>query len=97
MSRVVQTRRALRDLDDIWFYIAQDNLGRADRFVDSIVVKCEAISESPYMGRARPELGSGVRSLPHEEYLIYYRISGGRIDVLRVIHGARDVGANWIA
>lgn len=97
MSRVLQTRRARRDLDDIWFYIARDNPERADQFVDSIVVKCESISESPYMGRARPELGSGVRSLPHEEYIIYYRVSGDGIDVLRVIHGARDISADWIA
>ena len=68
MSRVVQTRRALRDLDDIWFYLAQDNLGRADRFVDSIVVKCEAISESPYMaGESHVKVCSqeNARRRPH--------------------------------
>jgi toxin ParE1/3/4 len=42
----------------------------------------------------RPELGDGVRVLPHGRYLIFYRevIKGLRIE--RIMHGARDIGGD---
>jgi toxin ParE1/3/4 len=32
----------------------------------------------------------GVRRRSYRDYLIFYRIAGGRIEVLHVLHGARD-------
>jgi toxin ParE1/3/4 len=36
MPKVVQLPQAETDLDDIWWYIAQDNPDAADRFLDKI-------------------------------------------------------------
>ena len=43
------------------------------------------------MGRLRPELASGMRSFAIDKYLVFYRIAGDAITVLRVLHGARDI------
>jgi plasmid stabilization system protein ParE len=43
------------------------------------------------MGRARPELGTGTRSLVHGSYTIFYELSGNRADILRVLHQRQDV------
>ena len=43
------------------------------------------------MGRARGELAAGMRSFPFERYIIFYAPVDGGIDVVRVLHSARDV------
>lgn len=43
------------------------------------------------MGRARPELATGVRSFPFGRYVIFYAPLDDGIDVVRVLHGARDI------
>ena len=45
----------------------------------------------PHMGRARPELGEGLRIFPHREYLLIYRVQPEGIGVARVVHGKRDL------
>lgn len=44
-------------------------------------------------GRRRPEFGADVRSYPVVPYVLFYRISRGRVTVLRVLHGHRDLKA----
>ena len=48
-------------------------------------------SAKPVMGRARGELAAGMRSFPFERYIIFYAPVDGGIDVVRVLHSARDV------
>ncbi|HRF06610.1 type II toxin-antitoxin system RelE/ParE family toxin [Accumulibacter sp.] len=43
-------------------------------------------------GAPRPELGDGVRVLPHRRYLIFYRSDENVVRIARVLHSARDVG-----
>jgi toxin ParE1/3/4 len=43
------------------------------------------------MGRARDELAPGIRSFPFGRYLIFYLPISGGIDIVRFLHGARDV------
>ena len=45
------------------------------------------------MGRARPELGDGLRSAPFESYVIFFRYVGERFEVVDILHGRRDVDA----
>ncbi len=39
----------------------------------------------------RPELGEGIRSFPSGNYVIFYRTVEGGIEIMRVLHGARDI------
>jgi len=43
------------------------------------------------MGRQRPDLGDEVQSWPEGNYIIFYRSNDEGIDVLRFLHGARDL------
>jgi toxin ParE1/3/4 len=85
---------ARNDLIDITDYIAQDNPVRALSFVDELETKCMGLGRMPGVGTARPELGVGVRTLPHCRYLIFYREHEDQIRIERVMHGARDIGGD---
>ena len=94
MTPVVISDAARIDLDDIWFYFASDSPTNADRFLDRLVdVATGTLAVAPLSGREREELGEGLRSLPVENNLIFYRVRDGGVEVLRIIHGARDLGA----
>jgi len=45
----------------------------------------------PEAGRRREDIAPGVRSFPVKSYVIFYRQGAGQIQVLRVLHGRRDV------
>ena len=93
MSRVRYTTQAQEDILDIAFYIAQDNVGAAHRLIGKILRACERISASPQTGRAREELAPNLRSFPVEKYVVFYRPVRGGVEIVRVLHGARDIPA----
>jgi toxin ParE1/3/4 len=41
----------------------------------------------------RPDLGAGILGFPVEDYVIFYRQVSTGIEVVRVLHGARDIEA----
>ena len=45
------------------------------------------------MGQVRPELASGVRSFPVGKYVVFYLPMEEGIEVVQVIHAARDIPA----
>ena len=91
MTRLVVTRRARDDLDDLWFYVAQDSIEAADRLIDKLFDKCMLIVHSPQIGRERPEIADGIRSFPVGRYLIFYHEKADTILVDRVLSGYRDL------
>ena len=93
MSRVQYTTQAQEDILEIAFYIAQDNVEAAHRLMGKILRACDRLGASPLAGRAREELAPNLRSFPVEKYLVFYRPIHGGIEVMRVLHGARDIPA----
>lgn len=79
------------DYLDIWLYIAQDSVANADRFIDLLQSKHAVIASHPRIGTPRPDFGAEVRSYPVGHYTLFYRLHAGRIELLRVLHGARDL------
>jgi len=81
------------DLSDIWAYIASDDSSAADRFVDSLYAKCLTLTHAPRMGRSRDDLFPELRSVAHQAYVIFYRVRDeAEVEIVRVLHGARDIG-----
>ncbi len=85
------------DAIDIAYEIAEDNLGAADRFADALDDAYSQLAELPGMGARRdysnPKL-TGMRMLPvpgFRNHLIFYRASETELQILRVLHGARDI------
>lgn len=93
MTRILKRPRAKADLAEIWGYIAEDSEDRADAFIDVIDKKLSMLAENPCIGKARHELGEGIRSFPVGRYILFYRAISEGIDVIRVLHGARDLNA----
>ena len=92
MPRLVFTERAQADLLEAWLYIAEDNLAAADKVLDTLEHEATLLLLQPLMGRARPELGSAVRSWPSSTpYLLFYEVDDMELTVLRVLHHARDI------
>lgn len=92
MPRLVFTERAQADLLEAWLYIAEDNLAAADKVLDTLEKEATLLLLQPLMGRARPELGSAVRSWPSSTpYLLFYEVDDMELTVLRVLHHARDI------
>lgn len=92
MARVTLAQSAQTDLLEAWLFIAEDNQQAADRMLDAIEKEANTLLLQPLMGRARPELGDGVRSWPSStRYILFYLADDDGITVLRVLHHARDV------
>ncbi len=44
------------------------------------------------MGRPRDELAEGLRSFSVGRYVMFYRAIPEGVEIVRVLHGARDLG-----
>jgi toxin ParE1/3/4 len=89
--KVVIAEAAWDDMLHIGQNIQEDNPGRAESFVSELYDRCQALGTHP---RAFPLLpgreDSGIRRCVCGNYLIFYRTADTAVEVLRVIHGARD-------
>jgi len=83
---------AEEDLLAAWNYISHDDMDAADALLDRVAEVCRKLSEWPDLGRERPELGRDMRSFPVETHVVYYRVRSD-VEVVRVLHGRRDVDA----
>jgi len=79
------------DLEEIWCYVAADDPAAADRLVDSFVERFTMLADFPDIGRRRDELAPGIRSVPVGAYVIFYRMFEDTVQIVRVLHGARDL------
>jgi toxin ParE1/3/4 len=69
MLRIHKSPEAENDLDEIWWYIAQDNPDSADKLLDEIDEASRKLAHFTNMGRNRDELHPGLKSFPVGMYL----------------------------
>ena len=93
--RIVRRPLAGADIAEIWDFIAEDSLAQADAWVDRLQAKLAILAAQPGAGRARDELATGLRSMPFGRYIVFYAAIPDGIDVVRVLHAARDVDADF--
>jgi toxin ParE1/3/4 len=91
MRRILRTVEAEEDLIGIWFHIAKDNPEAADSILRRIENKVVMLAGNPKIGKALPDLRPGTRRWLVGQHLILYREIPGGIEMVRVIHGARDL------
>jgi len=60
MRVILKRPRAADDLIELWDYIAEDNVTRADAFIDDVDAKFHLLVEQPMLGRSRKELAPGL-------------------------------------
>ncbi|WP_245334863.1 type II toxin-antitoxin system RelE/ParE family toxin [Bradyrhizobium mercantei] len=66
-------------------------MAAADRVVDRIGNIFQMLAENPLAGRQRPELGMSIRSFPVGNYVLFYEAFPNGVEIVRVLHGARDI------
>lgn len=93
--RVTLSPLAERDMEAIGDYIGADNPPRALSFIAELREQCNAIAKAPLAYRTRPELGKGIRSCAHGYYVIFFTATKTRVTVVRVLHGAMDIPAQF--
>ena len=91
MRRLFCTRAARDDLIDIWTHIAADDPTAADRILDRLDEVASHLADNPQMGPARDDIRPGLRYLVSGSYLLLYRIDGDGIEIVRAVHGRRDL------
>lgn len=86
------TETAQNHLDAIHAYIARNSAAYALRMVDRLTRRSQQIADAPLSGRRVPEYDlDQIRELIEGTYRIIYHIKPDQIDVIAVIHGARNV------
>lgn len=98
MAVVLKRPRAEEDLENIWFRIAVEDPRAATRLLPRIAKKLARVAQYPYMGRARPELGDRLQSIPVRNYVVVYMplatgVEG--IEGIRVFHSRQDIDGHF--
>lgn len=96
--RITKTPRALEDLAENFAFIARDNPDAAERFMTAAQQTFIQIADMPKIGVAFAALtpvAFGLRSfrISGFPYLVFYRINPEAINIVRVLHVARDIPA----
>jgi toxin ParE1/3/4 len=95
--RLALKPQADRDINNQFDYIAKDNLEAAIRFYEAAFRAFDVLRTNPHIGPARnfkdPQLADVRIWLikDFEKYLIFYRATDERVEILRVLHAARDI------
>ncbi len=92
MTSVLRHPLVEEDLIGIWLRMSSDNPSHADGFLDALDRRMHFLAASPGLGRRRPGLGHAI-DIPLSGYLIVYRAADDGIEVVRVLHDTRDIGA----
>ena len=87
------TQQAEEDLLALWRYRAGYSPASATALMRSFHQQFALLADYPQLGQARPELRLGLRSFPHAQHSIFYHQRPDGIEIVRVVHGRRDVRA----
>ena len=83
---------AFSDLNEIWEYIARDNIDAADRVLADVRSTLTTFAESPQIGHRRPDLTTRPLRfhVARREYLIAYSPDEKPLWIVAVLHGRRN-------
>jgi plasmid stabilization system protein ParE len=82
---------AYNDLDEVWDYIASDNLDAADRVREELYEAMGSLASFPLQGHQRSDFTSRpIRFWPVRDFLIAYAPQEHPLVVLAVLHGRRN-------
>jgi len=97
--KIIRAGEAVHDIADIHLFIAVANPEAAERFLTALRLSFRTLAQWPEIGPRyqsnRGEL-AGLRFWPvrrFTNYLVFYRVmeKPGRLHIVRILHGARDV------
>ncbi len=90
MARLIWTKNAIQDLDEIAAYIALDNPRAAKNLAKRIYSHIKQLTEHPYSGPIVPELeGLRYRQIVEGPCRIFYEVRNKTVYVLHVLRSER--------
>ena len=92
MSRFIFAPAARQDLRDIQEFIARESIPGARRVMRELRNACARLADDPYLGHSREDLTEQpVLFWPVRAYFIIYRPETSPLEIVCVLHGARDI------
>ncbi|HEV3186032.1 MAG TPA: type II toxin-antitoxin system RelE/ParE family toxin [Xanthobacteraceae bacterium] len=64
-----------------------------EKHLRAVHATCGRLVDWPLSGRSREELASGLRSMVVRPHVVFYRVIGRQIEIVRVLDGRRDLDA----
>jgi toxin ParE1/3/4 len=93
--QIVWLKTALKNLDDIAEYIAQESPQAASQAVEAIETQVNLLASQPALGRPGRVLGTRELVISKTHYLVPYRIKNNTVEILRVFHTSRRPPNKW--
>jgi len=93
MAQYIISKRAKKDLIDIWRYSLETwSEGQAIRYYNELLDGCERIAITPdKAGRNYEDVRPGLRGMLCGRHIIFYRIiSNKKVRIVRILHGKMD-------
>jgi toxin ParE1/3/4 len=88
---VVITAEAETDLEQIAAYVAERSPQGALTLIGELRDRCESLADAPRGYPLVPRYEQfGIRGRPFGNFLIFYRVGTETIEVVHILHGARD-------
>lgn len=86
---------ASRDISEVLAYLDERNPDAAKSLYHAFVQKIELLSRYPYSGKSYKSATSHseLRYAVVDAYQLFYRVAGDYIEIVRVLHGARDIAS----
>jgi len=95
MSSFRLSSRALKDIGQIWGFIADDSIRAADRVEIALFDAFKLIGSEPLMGHLRRDLTKRPLrfwTLPSfDKYMVVYDPSVSPVRIVRILHGSRNL------
>lgn len=96
-QRITSSPEALQDAEDIFAYLAKQSLKTARRFNEAVADTIDSISADPQLGirwesriaRLKNLRWRRIAAFPN--YLIFYWAAEDRVEIVRILHGSRDL------
>jgi toxin ParE1/3/4 len=93
--RVTRRPLAASNIAGIGEFIADDSFNEADAWVDRLESTLKLLATQPKPCRRRNELAASLWSFPFGRYVIFYVALVDEVEVVRLLHSAREVGSEF--
>ena len=84
---------AHEDLHEIWLFGCREwSRDRANRYSSDLMGRIGRLTENPLLAPPAPDLNPGYRRMIAGAHVVFYRVEGDVVEVVRVLHQSRDAG-----
>ena len=96
MKRYLLSPRAQKDLEEIWNYSVKIwGVDQAETYLRQIQKGIEIVVRTPEVGRSCDHIREGYRKFPAGSHVVFYRMTKGKIDIVRILHERMDIGRQF--